>query len=522
MENKDMTEYLQSLIDRAAEGDTVQLPAGTVYVSRPLVVRDKKNVKICGQDTHFLHTGYDMTNREVQADTALFVLEGCTGVTLENFSVDYVGFVSIAGTVLETNAGENPYFVMRLYPEFEEMTGEEYYRTTMSFDSDGAPNYHCSLWENEFSVEKIGKGLLKVSCRNAAAAERLSIGEAVNIRLSLKGAAVILNMASADTLFKDITIYQTVCGSFLIGMRSGSVTFDHVVITFKEGTRQLMSSNADAIHIAGMTGKLTVRNSVFDGLGDDAVNVHSRAGILTSVDVANKTVHFVDGWSKEPTDSTWAQAGDTVEFYDPKTFLPKGTAVVACYTGDTLLLDAVPETAAEGDVVANLAYLPSVHIADCIVTRNRARAFLIQTRNVVIENCQMNRISLPAIIVAPDIQRWFEVGPAQNVVIRNNTMQKCAFISDPANMGAIVVKASHDAGYADYPAGVHRDILIEGNTIDDTANSAIFVSATSGLTVRHNRIGSFGTVKNHLPSGEHAVFCVNCTEVKTENNTCEG
>jgi hypothetical protein len=132
----------------------------------------------------------------------------------------------------------------------------------------------------------------------------------------------------------------------------------------------------------------------------------------------------------------------------------------------------------------------------------------------------MNRISLPAIIVAPDIQFWFEVGPAQNVVIRNNTMQKCAFIEDPANMGAIVIKASHDAGYADYPAGVHRDICIENNEIDETSNSAVFVSATHGLTVKNNRIGRYGTVKNHRPSGEHAVFCVNCTAVETENNVC--
>ena len=521
MKNKDMTEHLQQLIDRAAEGDTVLLPSGTLYVSQPLIVSGKKNVKICGQDTHFMHTGYDSKVHEAQASSGLFVVDRCTGVTLENFSVDYADYVSVAGTVEEIDAGEEPSFVLRLYPEFAGMTGEEYYRAGMSFDPDGAPNYHFSVWETDFSVKKIGAGLLKISCRNVGNVNKLSIGEAVNLRLCLNGAGVVVHVASGDTLFKDITIYQAVCGSFFIGQRSGSVTFDHVVITFRDGTQQLMSSNADAIHIAGMTGKLTVLNSVFDGLGDDAVNVHSAAGILTGADYECNTVHFVHGWSKKPADPSWSQAGDAVEFYDPKTFLPTGTAVVRDYTGDRLVLDALPAGVAEGDVVANLAYLPSVHIANCTVTRNRARAFLIQTRDVVIENCRMDRISLPAIIVAPDINFWFEVGPAQNVVMRNNSIQKCAFIGASANMGAIVVKASHDAGYADYPAGVHRDILIENNEIDDTANSAIFVSATKGLTVRHNRIGRYATVKNH-PTCEQAVCCVNCTEMVTENNTCEG
>lgn len=517
---KDMTADLQTLIDQAKEGETIWLPAGQVCVSHPIFIREKRDIRICGQNTHFLNTGFDMTSHEGQFNTSLFIIENSVGVTLEGFTVDYAGFTNIAGKVIETNVGENPYFLMRLFPEFESLTGEEYYRAAMSFDDDGAPNYHLSSYDN-MTVEKIGKDLLKVFYQNTNQIERLSIGELMNIRLCLNGAAVCINLASDNTLFKDITIYQAVCGSFLIGSRSGSVTFDGLKITFREGTHQLMTSNADAIHITGMTGKLTVRNCVFDGLGDDAVNVHSRAGILTAADPASCTVHFVDGWSKKPTDGTWAFAGDTVEFYDPKTFLPKGTAVVRSYTGDTLLLGAVPEAAAEGDVVANLAYLPSVHISNSTVTRNRARAFLIQTRDVVIEHCRMNRISLPAIIVAPDIQFWYEVGPAQNVVIRNNVIQKCAFIEDAANMGAIVVKASHDAGYADYPAGVHRDIVMENNRIEETANSAIFVSATSGLRVANNHIRNYGTVKNHQPSGEHAVFFVNCTAVEEENNVCE-
>ena len=517
---EDMTDFLQNAIDAAGEGAEICLPVGEVRVSRTLYVRDKKNLKIVGGGTHFLHTGYDMMTRESQRETGLFLLERCENVTLAGFSVDYEGFVSIAGEVSAMNTEGEPYFDMKLYPEFLSVTGEEYYRTALSFDPDGAPNYHLAGDGGGMRTEKIAGDTLRVYYQNAGQIARLSLGEAMNIRIGMNGAAVFTNLASDGTLFKDITIYQAISCSFLIGARSGSVTFDGLKITFKEGTDRLMTSNVDAIHIKGMTGKLTVRNSVFDGLGDDAVNVHSRAGILTTFDPAAREVHFVDGWSKTPCDAFWAFPGDTVEFYDPKTFLAKGTATVESYTGDMLTLDRLPEGTSEGDILANLTYLPAVEITGCTVTRNRARAFLIQTRNVLIENCVMNRISLPAIIVAPDIQRWFEVGPARNVVIRNNRMEKCAFIPDCANMGTVMVKASHDHGYADYPAGVHRDIVIEGNEISETANSAIFVSATAGIRVANNRIRRFGVHRNHQ-TGEEAICFVNCTEIDEQGNVVE-
>ncbi len=517
----DRTDALQNAIDRAADGDTISLPEGIVRVQRPLIIQGKKNIKICGNHTRFLHTGYDMTACTPQQNNGLFLVDRSENITLENFSVDYAGFTSIAGTVEEKNVGETPWFLLRLYPEFASLTGEENYQTAMSFDPDGAPNYHLSGNGGGMSVKKVGKDLLKVFYKNAEQVQRLSAGEQINIRLCLNGAPVFANYASDRTIFRNITIYQAVTGSFLIGARSGSVTFDHVKITFREGTRQLMTSNSDAIHVKSMTGNLIVRDCVFDGLGDDAVNVHSRAGILDTLDPESRTVRFVDGWSKKPADLNWACEGDTIEFYDPATFLSKGTAKVQRYTDDTLRLDSVPESAARGDVIANLAYLPGVHISHTVVTRNRARAFLMQTRNVIIENCEMNRISLPAIIVAPDIQRWYEVGPAQNITIRNNTMHKCAFVSDSANMGAIVVKASHDAGYAEYPAGVHRDIVIENNTVEETANAGIFVSATRGLTVRKNTVSRYGTRKNILPTGEYAIYLVNCREVELQENRCD-
>ena len=56
-----------------------------------------------------------------------------------------------------------------------------------------------------------------------------------------------------------------------------------------------------------------------------------------------------------------------------------------------------------------------------------------------------------------------------------------------ANLGAIAVKASHDAGANDHhPAGVHRDVRIIGNRFQGCGNSGVFVSATDGVVVKDN------------------------------------
>ena len=81
--------------------------------------------------------------------------------------------------------------------------------------------------------------------------------------------------------------------------------------------------------------------------------------------------------------------------------------------------------------------------------------------------------------------------------------------------GAITVKCGHDAGGTEKPAGVHRNIRIEGNTITDTSGAGIFVCATDGIPPDSFFDVFFDPV---LPSGHCAVFLKNCKNAFVADN----
>ncbi len=185
-------------------------------------------------------------------------------------------------------------------------------------------------------------------------------------------------------------------------------------------------------------------------------------------------------------ENSWAEEGDVLIVYDRDTLIEKGRITVKSYEdGFVVIADHTGEYGV-GDVLANDAYFASVELENCEVRDTRARGFLLQSRNVTVDNCRVYGMALPAIIMAPDLNYWYEVGPSDNVEIRNCHFEKCSHAPRSANLGAVVVKASHDADFSAHPAGVHTNIRLLGNTFKNCGNSGIYVTATKGLEVRDN------------------------------------
>ena len=78
-------------------------------------------------------------------------------------------------------------------------------------------------------------------------------------------------------------------------------------------------------------------------------------------------------------------------------------------------------------VVENITWTPRVHIARCHFSRIPTRGILITTRQPsVIEDNYFYGMQMSAILVADDARSWFESGPVHNLIIRNNTFNRCA------------------------------------------------------------------------------------------------
>lgn len=483
---EDMTAAIQRVLDASEEGSCVMFSHGTYRISRPLCVR-KNKLHILGDDVLLLHIGFDPWSREEQEQVGFFDIDGSAGITIEGFRLDFERDTAISGTIESINL-EDSSFVMRLFEEYDWITGRENYFSINTFNSSGEPNYHIASCSGIVETTKIGPCLLKVRYEYTYQLEKATVGENVNIRLVVDGASSAVRMKnSEDICFRDVTVYQAVKNVFLIEPRCSDLLFDRVRVEIKPGRRQFMSSNADGIHIDGMAGKLEIRDCYFQALGDDALNIHSRAGIVTALAKDIDTLEFVDGWSKEVTVADWCRAGDVIYVYDPATFLKKAEMTVKSLDGNRLSVEQIPYNVGEGDVLCNAAFFAAVEVRRTTVCYGRARAFLLQTENIVIEDCNLYNMSLPAILMSPDIAHWYEVGPCKNAVIRNNRIHHCGHIVG-GGMGCITVQACHDSKSSQYPAGVHQQLVIENNVITDAGCAGIYISSTDGVVIQNNDI----------------------------------
>jgi nitrous oxidase accessory protein NosD len=132
----------------------------------------------------------------------------------------------------------------------------------------------------------------------------------------------------------------------------------------------------------------------------------------------------------------------------------------------------------------DITRLPRLEFVNSYVGSNLARAVLVKTRNVLIENCTMKESTGTAIHIGAEGD-WREGAGSANVIVRNNRILRCgrgAGTNDGACGIAINVKAPDET-----VAGIHKNILIEGNIIEgENADCGISVSGAQKVVIRNN------------------------------------
>jgi len=303
------------------------------------------------------------------------------------------------------------------------------------------------------------------------------------------------------------------------GNRSSDITLRRVRIVPRPDSPNMMSVTADATHFNGCRGGLTLDGCEFEGMGDDAANVHGMFHkVAKRVDERTVLTVVRNGWLVPPA------PGDRMEFTDPATLLPYATDTVAAVAVDSrarnhriTFAGPLPDGLKAGHWLGNVAWAPRLRIRDCKVRGNRARGFLIQTRDAVIEGCHIAHNQSAGINVTTDVDHWTESIGTRKIVIRNNVFEdvnNCA----RWHPGAVSIFADLARGAGRAPAGVHRDILIEGNTIRNTADAAVYVCSADGVVIRNNRIEAACTAPRR-PEGRHAIYIHNSRNVEITGNT---
>ncbi|MBR7133459.1 MAG: right-handed parallel beta-helix repeat-containing protein [Clostridia bacterium] len=536
----DCSAKLQELFDFVEDGSTVQFKTGNYFLSQIVRLRNRKNIKILGNRSHII-THYEPCGPKENSNNA-FQFTECSDIEINGLFFDTDNPIGATGDVVGMDF-ENNTVDVKIYDEFP-VTGYEHFCGTNSFDENGAPDYAFATYNNVLKAQEItlsdntkrerligldydvvAEQTVRLKLEGAFPPRekcRLKIGHKINFRYEMYGHSVFTFAFCHRVLIKDVVIYSAASFGVTVEPRSSDFTFDNFCIRVNDGSTRLKAINADGIHILGLYGKLEMRNCNIEGLGDDTLNIHGLATAVT--DIENNTLKMIgreNSLYRSIVECTWAAAGDIIDAYDPETFLKVAQfTVLEQWADGTVVFSEPVGEIKKGAILANRTFYASVHLDGCTLRNTRARGILIQTENVLVENCYISGMSLAAMLFAPDIRFWWEVGPSKNVEIRNNVIEYCTVAPGAHNKAAIVFKASHEGDDAAYPAGVHNGIYIHGNYFKDIPRSAIFVAAAKNIRIENNEFNNCCCLAGETDSeyADYDIVAINCEDIEVCGN----
>ncbi|MGN0493398.1 MAG: right-handed parallel beta-helix repeat-containing protein [Acutalibacteraceae bacterium] len=482
----DCSAELEGFINGLSDHTTVVLKGGC-YLSRKVRVRNKKGLAIVGEDAKII-TAFDPKEGFYKYSGA-FDFEGCENLTIQNLIFDTDKPVNSAGRVVSVESDDSSFVVKML--DGCALDGGQTIFAMNSMDGDGSPDYILASYEKS-PYEVLENGEVRVfgseNLRKSIA--KLPIGERICFRFGLGNFHYLKNSAITfenckNVSILDITVHSSAGYMIVAFPRCENFRIERYRVECPKGSNRLMASNIDGIHLLGVGGTVTMKDCFFDGLGDDALNIHSTAGFITESD--GGSIKVINKRFDIPMDKSWCRKGDIIAVYDTS-FVRKGSLMVEKFEDSRVYYSVCEGSAEVGDVVANTFYNAEILVEGCEVRNSRARALLFQTENITVRNCEFFGISLPAILMAPDIVVWHEMSPVKNVLIENCTFRKCGFVGNNEANAVISVKTSHD-GSQQTPQQIHSNITVRNNVFKDVRNKAIYMSSVKGFDIENNDFG---------------------------------
>jgi len=511
-DGKDDAAALRQAMDACGEGDRLVFAKGTYDLFASFEIKNKTSLDVNGNGSTLLLRGFDRT-KGWPVFSAIRLLSS-KHVTIHDFVVDMDMSPNSAGEIV--GVGDR-YFDVRVFDEFP-VTGEEYVDHVMTFYRNGLPNgKNMDLYKLDggLPVEKVADQVLRIGMHRRFDLQK---GEYVCLYHKVYGGVCIYFGDCDLCTLRDVTVHSFPGMGFYSTDRSTNITVERYRVERPKGTTRLTSTNADGSKYVHTGGMLTIKDCYFEGMGDDAINIHSSYGKVVKRDGKTLWVARIRRGKEVDVSARYVLQGDTVEFYDGKTMVPKGTAQVLERDAQSITLDVVPNRVAVGDLFNNISMTPKVRISGVEVHRNRARGFLLQSQDVIVEKCRIFHPTGIGIFVTMDVNYWFESGQGKDVILRNNTIVGAN--KHLLREGAITVKCGHDSGGTGYPAGVHRNVKILNNTIRDTVNSGIYACSTDGIEIRGNTI-EHASQKPSLANGNYAMYLKSCVNGVVKDNAVQ-
>ncbi len=242
-------------------------------------------------------------------------------------------------------------------------------------------------------------------------------------------------------------------------------------------------------------------------MGDDCINVHDGLGYVSEVN--DNTLTLIASAMR-------LEAGDILAFKNDKfenTELTAKIVSVKALEGITneVIVENLPESITQGWTAYNTACDSSNYvISDNYFHENRARGVLLQSSGGLCENNRFYKTMAQAVKVVMDIvpSLWQEGTGVDNLVIRNNTFEKCNY----SDWGSVIEIGTNIAGNTAETA-VFTNIEISANSFKDIPSTLLRADNVNGFVFSENTIDTGDFFDENSVQGvlEFGKYCSNIT-----------
>ncbi|WP_026473612.1 alpha-1,3-galactosidase-related protein [Alkaliflexus imshenetskii] len=435
----------------------------------------------------------------------------CNNVLMKNLSIDFELPHIRQLEVVEVDS-ENGYFTADVYPKGNYLinedgrlsfTGVKYEiapQSSMSFSKDGRLTYRRSVVTfNPSNVDELNADFLKIEGWQA---DVVMPGDRFVLRSYYRPTPGVFVSLSKDTGFENVTVHYAE-GMGLLAQMSENFLLDGFNVALREGSRRVFTTQADATHFSACKGVIISRNGLYEGMADDAINVHGTylkiTDQLDNHTVIGRYMHH-QAWG-----FLWGEPGDSVQFVQTTRMELAGVKNTIkriepydCEAthGAREFLIVFSEPLGEGFrvenemAVENLTWTPEVVFSNNVVRNNRARGVLFSTpKRVICEHNLFDHTHGTAILLCGDANGWYETGACREVIIRGNRFVNAltAYYQFTNAVISIYPEIPDLAGQTKY---FHSGIVIEDNLFETFDRPLVYAKSVDGLIFRNNRVVS--------------------------------
>ncbi len=362
------------------------------------------------------------------------------------------------------------------------------------------------------SVSKISDNTLRVTHNGCM--DSFENGETYILRhFVYDGTVFSIRNQSKNITFDNVSIYGSAGMAYICedSCSHFQIINGFIGVNPEYKDKRCVSMTADAIHIVNTDGCFNIEGCDISGMGDDAVNVHDGLGYVSAAD--DNTLTLIASAMR-------LNEGDVLGFRNEKFEDTELTAKIVSvkaldWITNEVVVDNLPEEVTEGFV----AYSTECDSSNYVIRNNyfhenRARGLLLQSSNGLCENNRFYKTMAQAIKIVMDIEPtlWQEGTGVDNLVIRNNTFEKCNF----SDWGNVIEIGTNIAGESAKTA-VFTNIEISSNEFSDIPSMLMKADNVNGFVFTDNTIDTGDFFTQQLSQGRIS-YGRYCSNVKYSSN----